>query len=122
LKQNGVRIQHVIFCTLKRGLDEHSTNGMNHTLKYLDSTFLISLSDSPYKIVSSDIQKLYAETWKTLDPNAHVSIQPTIHDALELAKQIGDEAHGMQTLVTGTTRLIGSVLAIMNAGRGTKSV
>jgi hypothetical protein len=86
-----------------------STNSMIYSTKlYIDSPNT--------RIVSPDIQKLYAETWKILDPDAQISVSPSIRDALELAKQIGIESNGMQTLVTGTTPLVRSVLAFMKEG------
>lgn len=57
--------------------------------------------------------KQYAKIWQSIDPKAEISIQPTIRDALELAKQIGDAKNGMQTFVTGTTMLIGPALEIL---------
>jgi hypothetical protein len=82
-------------------------------MEYLTKLYI----DSPHKRkVSPDIQKLYAETWKILDPDAQISIMPSIRDALELAKRIGNELNGMQTLVTGTTPLVRSVLTFMKEG------
>jgi len=60
-----------------------------------------------------DIQKQFAETWKRLDPKAQVSLQPSVYDALELAKRVGDRGNGMQTFVTGSTRLVGPALDML---------
>lgn len=53
--------------------------------------------------------KVCAETWKSIDSTAQISLEPTIEGALDLAKRIGGE-QGMQTLVTGSTRLVGPAL------------
>jgi folylpolyglutamate synthase len=60
-----------------------------------------------------DTQMQFAEIWKRLDPEAQVSLQPSVYDALELAKRVGDRGKGMQTFVTGSTRLIGPALDML---------
>lgn len=49
-----------------------------------------------------------------MDPSGQVYLQPTIHDALQLAKQIGDKAGGLRAFVTGDGRLVGPSLDILN--------
>lgn len=56
-----------------------------------------------------------------MDPKAHISLQPTIFDALELAKRISDHESGMQTFVTGSTMLIGPALEILTTGEDNSS-
>jgi folylpolyglutamate synthase len=83
------------------------------TFLYIAFDYYVHLDYSYKRKASPDIQKEYAEIWRRMDPDAQISLQPTIYDALELAKRIGDRANGMQTFVTGTTRLVRSTLAIV---------
>jgi folylpolyglutamate synthase len=60
-----------------------------------------------------ETQKIYAEVWKRIDPKAKIAIEPTIEGALKLAKSIGDQGNGMQTLVTGSLHLVGGALCLL---------
>jgi folylpolyglutamate synthase len=56
---------------------------------------------------------VYSEFWKKFDPQANVLKHSTIEGALMLAKRIGDQEGGMQTLVTGSLYLVGGALNIL---------
>ena len=46
-----------------------------------------------------------------VDPGVQISIEPTIDQALNLAREIGNAKDGMQTLVTGSLYLVGGALS-----------
>jgi hypothetical protein len=60
----------------------------------------------------------YAATWRTVDSTAQISLKPSIKEALNFAKMIGDRENGMQTLVTGSGYLVGPALYLLESHRG----
>lgn len=62
-----------------------------------------------------DVHKEYEQAWNSIDPNAEISVEPTIEGALKLAKEIGDRGNGMQTLITGSLYLIGGALLFLES-------
>lgn len=67
-----------------------------------------------YKMLfPTNLQKQYILAWKSMDPRANISIEPTIEDAMDLARRIGDQVNGMQTLVTGSLHLVGNALSLL---------
>lgn len=66
-------------------------------------------------LFSTSLQKQYIEAWKSMDLRADISIEPTIEGALDLARRIGDQVNGMQTLVTGSLHLVGSALSLLQS-------
>ncbi|KAI9933764.1 hypothetical protein MW887_004836 [Aspergillus wentii] len=62
----------------------------------------------------SDVIAGYVSIWKKVDRQATVSTEPTIEKALNLARRLGGEK-GMQTLVTGSLRLVGGALNLLEA-------
>ena len=69
-------------------------------------------------IAGLTLQKAFAEKWKSLDPQARVTIVPTIQEALEYARALstrdvnegGVEVHA---LVTGSLHLVGGALGVL---------
>ncbi|KMU78014.1 bifunctional protein folC [Coccidioides immitis RMSCC 3703] len=57
----------------------------------------------------------YSSLWKVLDPQAIVTSVPTIEGAIKLAKKIGAQGGGMQTLVTGSLYLVGGALNVLQS-------
>ena len=53
------------------------------------------------------------QAWKSVDDHATIHIEPTIEEALHLAKKIGDQNNGMQTLITGSLYLVGGALLFL---------
>lgn len=70
-------------------------------------------SKTPKQPFSLDLQKDYVEAYRSVDPNARISIEPTIEGALNLAREYGNCDNGMQTLVTGSLYLIGGALRLL---------
>lgn len=70
-------------------------------------------SKTPEQPFSLDLQKDYIEAYRSIDPDARISIEPTIEGALNLAREIGSRDNGMQTLVTGSLYLIGGALRLL---------
>lgn len=59
------------------------------------------------------LRNQYIEAWKSIDPSASISFEPTIEGALNLARRVGNQRNGMQTLVTGSLHLVGSALSLL---------
>ncbi|KAI9736733.1 MAG: hypothetical protein M1834_000937 [Cirrosporium novae-zelandiae] len=95
LRENRMQLQHVIFSTYDERQD-----GITRIDKNLQNRF------------SSDAQERYANIWKSIDPKAEISLERTIEGALKLAKMIGDQGNGMQTLITGSLHLVGGALSL----------
>ncbi|KAL8856796.1 MAG: hypothetical protein Q9178_006633 [Gyalolechia marmorata] len=75
---------------------------------------------STYEEQQDDLQKKYIEAYRTIDPDARISIVPTIEGALNLAREIGSRDNGMQTLVTGSLYLLGGALRLLE--KNTKEI
>ena len=60
-----------------------------------------------------EVQELYAETWRNLDPKATISSKQTIEEALDRAKEIGDQNKHIQALVTGSLHLVSGALCLL---------
>lgn len=68
---------------------------------------------TPEKPFSLDVQNDYVEAYRSIDPDVHITIEPTIEGALNHAREIGNRDNGMQTLVTGSLYLIGGALRLL---------
>ncbi|KAL8646467.1 MAG: hypothetical protein Q9210_006127 [Variospora velana] len=99
LHRGGLQIHHVILSTYEERQD--GAVSMEHCSK------------TPEKPFSLDVQKDYIEAYRSIDPNAHISIESTIEGALNLAREIGSRDNGMQALVTGSLYLIGGALRLL---------
>jgi folylpolyglutamate synthase len=61
------------------------------------------------------LQKEFGEIWKRFHQNSRILYEPNIQQALESAREIGTEARGMQTLITGSQHLVGAALHSLNS-------
>ncbi|WQF87092.1 Putative folylpolyglutamate synthetase, mur-like, catalytic domain superfamily [Colletotrichum destructivum] len=67
-------------------------------------------------IEAMTVQRQFAERWAKLDPAADVRVVPTIEEALDLVRGIGEgvaEGESVQALVTGSLHLVGGALGIL---------
>ena len=65
---------------------------------------------------SPDIQQRYATFWRyEIHSSATISLERTVEGALRLARRIGEQGNGMQTLVTGSLHLVGGALCLLEA-------
>ncbi|KAI4282731.1 MAG: hypothetical protein L6R38_002735 [Xanthoria sp. 2 TBL-2021] len=99
LHRGGLQIQHVILSTYEERQD--------------GAVSMDPCSKTPEQPFSLDLQKDYIEAYRSIDPDARISIEPTIEGALNLAREIGSRDNGMQTLVTGSLYLIGGALRLL---------
>ncbi|MCJ1415421.1 hypothetical protein MMC32_001753 [Xylographa parallela] len=97
LREGGTQLDHVIFSTYK--LRQNTTDD------HFDST--------------ETFQSDYGIVWKAINPEVEFSIKPTIEEALELAREIGNRGRGTQTLVTGSLYLVGGALTILESNTPT---
>jgi hypothetical protein len=65
--------------------------------------------------VSEDMLDHFAAAWKSVDHTTPISFESTIKGALNLARTFGGRS-GMQTLITGDTRLVGIALSFLSPG------
>ena len=61
----------------------------------------------------SELQDDYIRVWKSVYGECQTAFESSIQGALNLAKKIGDENGGMQTLITGSLYLIGGALRLL---------
>lgn len=61
------------------------------------------------------VQRRFAEKWASIDPACKVVVLPTIEEALEYARAVGDglRAGKVQAYVTGSLHLVGGALGIL---------
>jgi folylpolyglutamate synthase len=64
-------------------------------------------------IKTMSVQKAFAEAWTKLDSTAEVTVLPSIEDALEYVQKLQDPCGMVQIFVTGSTHLIGGMLALL---------
>lgn len=95
---------HVIFCTnVTRSATGYARDFVNH-------------QHDPQEIKSMAIQRRFADKWTELDPAAEVQVLPTIEEAINYARRLGDglgEGQKAQVLVTGSLHLVGGALGIL---------
>lgn len=69
-----------------------------------------------------DSTRIYTNIWRNADPDATIECTQAIEEALSLARRIGEQNHGMQTLITGSLHLVGGALNLLRPiHRGGKS-
>ncbi|KAH7078495.1 folylpolyglutamate synthase [Paraphoma chrysanthemicola] len=90
-----IRIHHVIFTIYDPQQDFSSTSAV--------------ASNSEVKP-----QEIFVDIWKKYQPESHVLCEPNVQAALKSARQIGEKAGGMHTLITGSQHLVGAVLFAFN--------
>ena len=66
-------------------------------------------------VQSLSVQHEYADWWKQNDPNGSTHVVPSVEDAVETARKVSAAAAGRSVyiLATGSFRLIGGVLAVL---------
>lgn len=67
----------------------------------------------PDRQLSAQAQQDYGQTYHSIDQTTTISIQPTIEQALQEAKEIGVRNGGMETLITGSLYLVGGALRLL---------
>lgn len=68
---------------------------------------------------SLNTQYAYMAQWKRLDAKADITVVRTIAEAIEFAKNTGHYCKGALMLVTGSLRLVGGALSILEPGNST---
>ncbi|KAL9119551.1 MAG: hypothetical protein Q9187_003896 [Circinaria calcarea] len=114
LQDSGIRAQHVIFSTYDERQDGVVRIGMaqRHILG-TEHRLILTSDKNLQNRFSLEVQERYAEIWRTIDPDAEISLERTIEGALNLARRIGDRGNGMQTLVTGSLHLVSGALSLL---------
>lgn len=73
----------------------------------------------PKAIEALTAQHQFAEKWSSLDPTSKVVVLPTIEDAINHVRALGeavDEKETVQALITGSLHLVGGALGILEGG------
>ncbi|KHN96711.1 Folylpolyglutamate synthase [Metarhizium album ARSEF 1941] len=67
------------------------------------------------EIEALSVQKRFAEKWSEIDPGAKVVVMPTIEEALDYARRVG-EGEGTKAVayVTGSLHLVGGALGMLD--------
>lgn len=61
-------------------------------------------------------QRVFADRWSALDPSANIMLIPTIEEAINKARSLGEATEGdqkAQALITGSLHLVGGALGIL---------
>lgn len=109
----GSGIQYVIFTTYERDQDFDSGIGIYACVTSLTFSRTDYGSDRPPIIPEIPSQDVYSAIWKRNQPDTNILFQPTIQGALAIAREIGKEHGGMQSLITGSLRLVGGALGLL---------
>lgn len=64
-------------------------------------------------IKTMSVQKSLREAWTKLDTAAEVTVLPSIEEALEYVQKIQASCGMVQIFVTGSTHLVGGMLALL---------
>lgn len=133
---DGRSFEHVIFCTNVTYAQAGYKRGTCVLVSY---TFPISLILShrdadlyicdcvfspdfvnhqydPEAIAKLTTQHAFAERWSSLDPEAKVSVVPSIEEAINQARALASDlkaGEAVQALVTGSLHLVGGALEIL---------
>ena len=113
-------IQHLILSTYDETL--HGTPlGSAHITPTDILLLLIHRADRCFKLPEKnfplELHDDYIKAWKSVYGEGHTAFESSIEGALNLAKKIGDEHGGMQTLITGSLYLIGGALRLLEPNR-----
>lgn len=95
---------HVIFCT-----------NVTYAAAGYKRDFVNRQVD-PKDIAGMTAQRRFAEEWARLDPGAEVHVIPTIQEALDCARRLGQglpAGSAVQAYVTGSLHLVGGALGIL---------
>jgi folylpolyglutamate synthase len=103
IKEQGlVRFDHVVFCT---------------NITYAEKGYkkdMLNVGYDPEAIKGMTMQKLFMEKWTELDPEAKVSLSPSIEGALEYVKTLAGQEKEVQALITGSLHLVGGALGLLD--------
>ncbi|KAK3905064.1 folylpolyglutamate synthase [Staphylotrichum tortipilum] len=98
----GKGFEHVIFCT---------------NVTYAEAGYkrdFVNHQYNPTDIKKMTMQNIFAERWKTLDPDANILLIPSIEAAIKTARGLaGTDAPKLQALITGSLHLVGGALGIL---------
>ncbi|KAI0505789.1 tetrahydrofolylpolyglutamate synthase [Xylaria bambusicola] len=95
---------HVVFCTNVT----HAETGYKRDF--------VNYQYDPEAIKALTAQHGFAEKWAALDPKAHITVVPTIEDAINHVRGLSAsvvEGQTVQALITGSLHLVGGALAIL---------
>lgn len=97
--------QHVIFCTnVTYASTGYKRDFVNHQY-------------DPEAIKALTAQHAFAEKWAALDPEANITVVPTIEEAINHVKDLGssllEKEETVQALITGSLHLVGGALGIL---------
>lgn len=100
---NQPAFDHAVFCTnVTYAKSGYKRDFVNHGI-------------DPKEVESMSVQRRFAEKWASIDPACKVVVLPTIEEALEYARAVGDglRAGKVQAYVTGSLHLVGGALGIL---------
>ncbi|KAF6821379.1 folylpolyglutamate synthase [Colletotrichum musicola] len=103
-REDGSAFEAVVFCT---------------NVTYAQTGYKRDFVNHQYDakaIEAMTVQRQFAERWAQLDPKADVKVIPTIEEALNHVRQLGEglgEGEKVQALVTGSLHLVGGALGIL---------
>ncbi|KAH8682214.1 Mur ligase [Xylariales sp. PMI_506] len=105
LKTQGLgSFDHVIFCTnVTYAATGYKRDFVNHQY-------------DPEAIRKLTAQHQFAEKWASLDPHSKIEVLPTIEDAINYVRALGETMEGestVQALITGSLHLVGGALGII---------
>lgn len=101
-EQGLLRFDHVVFCT---------------NITYAEKGYkkdMLNVGYDPDAIKGMTMQKLFMEKWTELDPEAKVSLSPSIEGALEYVKTLAGQEEEVQALITGSLHLVGGALGLLD--------
>ncbi|KAI1404886.1 FolC bifunctional protein [Hypoxylon fuscum] len=97
--------EHVVFCS---------------NVTYAETGYkrdFVNYQYDPEAIKALTAQRAFAEKWSSLDPEAKVVVLPTIEDAINHVRALGEtsisEGETVQALITGSLHLVGGALGIL---------
>ena len=101
---NAPSFDHVVFCTnVTYAATGYKRDFVNHQV-------------DPKDIENMTAQRRFAERWAELDPAAKVLVLPTIEEALDYARHVGQglaQGQRVHAYVTGSLHLVGGALGIL---------
>lgn len=107
LSAKGQRFAHVVFCSnVTYAAAGYKRDFVNHQY-------------DPEAIKALTAQHGFAEKWRVIDPEAAVTVVPTIEDAILHVRKLGSDLstkaddQAVQALITGSLHLVGGALGIL---------
>ncbi|KAK7983855.1 folylpolyglutamate synthase [Apiospora arundinis] len=102
--QDGGSFDHAVFCSnVTYAATGYKRDFVNHQY-------------DPQAIQALTAQHQFAEKWSSLDPKTKVVVLPTIEEAINYVRKLGegvDEGETVQALITGSLHLVGGALGIL---------